>query len=361
MKILHVLVGLVNAGLVNAGLYQDCNMSQAQYFGNERIAFGVDERQTPFENSYYGNISHFPTTCINDDGIVVRRTDVGRFIQESVDIDKRERPVHNLRFFPSRLLNHITNGIWHVMGFSLIEYQNETFWYYENPNTNNTIMFFHGINAMNGIENLYLLQPLKSESSIYVSIYSPTFIGDYFYNNTYSQHITNIIAFIENVLTDKRITILGNSYGSIRSTSLCKQYDCSGMSSIILTDPVNINFPFSKIFACIFHGAIVRTDQTEEYRQLVTVQVMRKTKHFVHAMHNLDWFEWTIDTAFMQKYKNNLILVIGTNDELMSLNATSVAMTQICRVIYTNTKHGFVLFTKFMNQIQPFEGVEPDL
>ena len=187
-------------------------------------------------------------------------------------------------------------------------------------------------------------------SSVYMSIYHPSFIIETDYNNTYSQHVTNIIAFIENVLTNKNIMIIGNSYGSIRATTLCKRYDCSGFSNIILTDPINLNFPFSKIFSSIFHGVIARTEFTDFYRRITTIQVLREKKQYNHILSNFDWHEWTIDTMFMQKYKKNLILVIGTNDELITVNATSYAMTQICKVIYTNTMHGFVLFSSIFSK-----------
>ena len=133
------------------------------------------------------------------------------------------------------------------------------------------------------------------------------------------------------------------------------------MSSIILTDPVNLNTPYGKMFVSMFHGAMAQTNLTDIYGQSRIVRWFRITKHANHLLNNFDWYEWSIDTAFMQKYKNNLILVIGKKDVLLSVNTTSYAMTQICRVIYTNTQHGFVLFTNFMKQIQPFEGVEPDL
>jgi hypothetical protein len=355
MNIICILACIV---CVNARTYLDCNVLQKQYFENERIAFGVDDRQTPFEIAYYmnSNMSYLPTTCVNSDNRIMT-PNVTRFIHDNLNLDMIESPTNNLKYIPNYLINTITNNVWYVMGYSLIEYQNETFWYYANPNTDNVTILFHGINAMNGIENLYILHQLQSMSSVYMSIYHPSFIIESDYNNTYSQHVTNIIAFIENVLTNKNIMIFGNSYGSIRATTLCKRYDCSRFSNIILTDPINLNFPFSKIFTSMFHGMIARTDLTDFYRKITTVRVLRETKHFNHVLNNFDWHEWTIDTVFMQKYKKNLILVISTNDELITVNATSYAMTQICEVIYTNTMHGFVLFSSIFSKVGFFSRI----
>ena len=66
---------------------------------------------------------------------------------------------------------------------------------------------------------------------------------------------------------------------------------------------------------------------------------------------NLDWYEASIDTPFMKRFSKSLTLVIGIHDKSISVNTTSYAMTELCRVIYTNTRHGMVLFTNVLDQI----------
>ena len=62
--------------------------------------------------------------------------------------------------------------------------------------------------------------------------------------------------------------------------------------------------------------------------------------------------QWISDVAIVVRdNKNKLIIVIGKYDNLISVNETSYAMTKICRVIYTNTLHGFVLFSDFMDYV----------
>lgn len=336
----------------DASLYLRCNASQAAYFENERMLFGLDNSTEPFEKQYFTtNVSYFPTSCINDDdNDILHYPNTIKFISQY--INKIETPLKFNQYIPGYAIGRVTDFVWTLAGYKQISYNNEQFWYRGNNKASSVVLFFHGINAANGVENLYLLNKLGKNNSVYVSIYQPSFIADYFnYNSTYSQHIDDVISFIKTELYNETVTIVGNSFGSIRATTLCKRYDCSGMSNIILTDPVNINFPYSKTFASLFHGALMKSNLTKKYRMIGTINILREEKHYRHAENNFDWYEWSIDTIFMNYYKTKLIIVIGKYDNLISLNETSYAMTKICRVIYTNTLHGFVLFSDFMDYV----------
>jgi hypothetical protein len=317
------------------------------------MLFGLDESNEPFQSNYLNKkIGFFPTSCIDHNNNISHYPNSIGFIKQYLNI--LGEPIEINRYIPGWAIGKVTDFVWNLMGYKQVSYKNELFWYLENNYTNNVAIFFHGINVANGLENSYLLNKLSRNNSIYVSIYQPSFISDYFnYNNTYSQHIYNIISFIKSELNDKRISLIGNSYGSIRVTTLCKRYDCSGMSNIILTDPVTLNFPYSKLFASIFHGVFTKSNYTNMYRTITTVNVVRDYKHYRHMEENFDWHEWTIDTQFMEHYKEKLTLVVGKYDNLLSLNQSSYAMTKICRVIYTNTLHGFVLFNNFLDDIEP--------
>ena len=50
-------------------------------------------------------------------------------------------------------------------------------------------------------------------------------------------------------------------------------------------------------------------------------------------MNNFNWYEYTIDTPFLQKHKHNLVLVIGDKDTLISVDKTSFAITSISILI----------------------------
>jgi hypothetical protein len=56
----------------------------------------------------------------------------------------------------------------------------------------------------------------------------------------------------------------------------------------------------------------------------------------------------------MEHYKKNLVLVIGKYDSMMNINTTSNALLETCRVLYTNTLHGFVIFTNFFKKIKQY-------
>lgn len=341
---------------IDTNAYLNCNSSQTSYFENERMLFGLEDTIKPFESNYLNsNVGYFPTSCI-DNNTILHYPDSIHFIKQYL-YDQVE-PIQMNRYIPGSVIGLISDFIWDLMGYVKVSYNNELFWYLENKNTNDVAIFFHGINALNGLENLYLLNKLSKNNSIYVSIYQPSFITDYFhYNATYSQHIYNVISFIKTELSSKSVSLIGNSYGSIRITTLCKRYDCSNMSNIILTDPVNINFPYSKIFVSLFHGVFSKSNLTAAYRMISTVNLLRDEKQYRHMENNFDWYEWSLDTTFMKYYKDILTIVIGKYDNLLSVNETSYAMTKICRVIYTNTLHGFVLFTDFLDEIQT---IKPD-
>ncbi len=337
---------------IDTNAYFKCDSSQKSYFENERMLFGLEDTIQPFESQYLTEtVNYFPTSCIYNNNTISHYPDSIHFIKQY--LYEKVEPIQMNRYIPGSAIGMITDYVWRLMGYVKVIYNNELFWYLDNKYTNDVVIFFHGINAFNGLENLYLLNKLSKNNSIYVSIYQPSFIADYFhYNNTYSQHIYNIISFIRRELSSKTISMIGNSYGSIRITTLCKRYDCSNMSNIILTDPVNINFPYSKIFVSLFHGVFSHSNLTDTYRMISTVNLLRYEKQYRHMENNFDWYEWTLDTPFMNYYKDILTLVIGKYDDLLSVNETSYAMTKICRVIYTNTLHGFVLFTDFLDDIQ---------
>lgn len=332
-------------------MYLDCNQSQTEYFQHEMDMFSIDSNEIPFDFKRYSNanVVYFPTSCINENVQI----EYPYFTHVLADyyVKKFEQPLTTSTYLPSTLINSFTNYIWNFMGYTLETHSGELYWHYANKNTDNIVVFFHGINAMNGIENIYLLNQLKKNSSIYVSVYQTTFVTEYLYNHTYSQHINNVISFL-NTKNGKDLTLIGNSYGSIRITTMCKRYNCSKINKIILTDPVNLNFPFSSLFKHVVHGVFVNTNYTKKYRKSTTVKVLRQTKQYYHIYNNLDWYEWSLDTIFMEHYKHNLILVIGNYDALLTVNSHSKALTEICRVIYTNTSHGLVLFTDFLKYIE---------
>ncbi len=331
-------------------MYLNCNQSQTEYFKHEMSMFSVDSKETPFDYKMYSNVDifYFPTSCIKEN-VQIEYPYFTHMLAEYVP--NLEKPLTTSSFIPSTFINSITNSIWRFMGYTLETHSGELYWHYANKKTDNIVVFFHGVNAMNGIENIYLLNQLKTNASIYVSLYQTTFVTEHSYNHTYSQHINNINSFL-NTKNSKKINLIGNSYGSIRITTMCKRYNCSEINKIILTDPVNLNFPFSSLFKHVIHGVFTKTNYTEIYRKSTTVNVLRQTKHYNHIHDNLDWYEWSLDTTFMKYYKHNLILVIGKYDALLTVNSYSKSMTELCRVIYTNTLHGLVLFTDFLKYIE---------
>lgn len=336
--------------LASSYKYLNCNESQTLYFETERELFGVASHETPvFNKGDFEGVQYVPTTCIGESCV---ETKTAKYLYNY--IDKPIPPIKMIHIpFVTPLLNVVTDVVWKMTGWKKQTHHDEQYWYYENPNRDNVVVYFHGLNGMNALENMYLLRHLTSQSSVYVSLYPNTFVQRNSYNHTYSEHINNVIDFLKYNLSGKTIALVGNSYGSIRITTLCKRYDCLQMSKIVLTDAINVNVPF-QIFKVLLYGVFLENEQTAIYNNSITVQTLKHEKHYNHFLQNLDWYEWTIDTHFMDYYRNNLVLIIGDYDKFVRVNKTSYAMTQLCRVIYTPTRHGMVLFSNVLDGITIF-------
>ena len=321
------------------------NKLKIDYFDNERILFNVPKYEQPFNHTEYTTqiINLFPddTTFVN-------------FMRSKTDKLELAKPLPNNRIFMNDFIIRNIPRVWKILGWKNEIHYDEEYWVYNNTGTNNIVFFFHGINGIDGLENMYLLNQLKQNASVYFSVYKPSFILDHYYNNSYSQHIENIIRFLDEYKEPKRIAFVGNSFGSIRLTTLCKRRDCSQYSKIVLTDPLHINLPFSAIYKHIIYGVFMEHSSSLWRRKITTIKVLQTEKQTSHFENNLNWYEWSIDTPFMEKYKHNLILVIGEKDNLISVDKTCYALTKLCKVIYTNTQHGWILFSRFLDNIVLF-------
>lgn len=335
--------------------YPRCNdlYEQHEYYENERQIFNVTHDRSPFDIDYSHNTTRFHhTTCVMN-GIIQRISDGSCPFIVKPSFLELQHPLYRISLFDS-LVWKMTDALWYLFGWTRLIENGEHYWYYPNETTNRTVFYLHGVNAVNGFENIILLRKLTQHASVYFSIYSPVlyFDADYEYNHTYSQHIDNIAIFIENH-KDMSTDIIGNSYGSIRITTICKRYPelCDKMDHIVLTDPLNINLPFSEMFdACLYGIFLVHPNRTHIYHHSMTINTLRLERHYMHIYNYMDLSEWTIDSTMLKRFAHNMVLVIGEQDNLIDINRNSLAM-EICRVIYTNTQHGFVIFTDFMDQV----------
>jgi hypothetical protein len=324
--------------LANANSYLLCSQSQREYFEQERDLFGVAPHELPFE----AHLSHYPTSCINDGGAMVEYPEFTKYMLQSMQYDIKPSVKISASPYLYRVVDWSTTLIWRLLGWRYTMYNEEYYWHYENLQSNNTVFFFHGLNAMNGLENILLLHQFKQNASVYVSLYESTFIFERrnnVYNHTFSQHVQNVRDFIS-LFHPETLSLVGNSYGTIRIASLCKRMECDTMQRIILTDPLPVNLPYSMAYRMVAFGVFVNGSEIEAHEKRSIVRTMKLDKHYQHALTNLDWYQWTIDSHFMKKHSHNLILVIGEGDYGMSINKTSVAMTTLCRVVYLDAKHG---------------------
>jgi hypothetical protein len=344
---------------INAIKYLNCGESHKKYLEHERKQFGIDQTEFAFIGKNDKNIPNeliysIPTSCMTENNTITDLPNSASFIYNFLDnvIPPVESQEFSLKSYIYKSLDFTTNIIWKTIGFIQENHYNEKYWYYKNNKTDKICLFFHGLNGMNGVENLYLIRQLMKQSSVYVSMYPNSFIQNNNYNHTYTEHINNVIYFIKDI-QDKQVAIVANSYGSIRVTTICKRYNCSNISKIVMTDAINTNIPFS-IFPKLMYGIFQKGNLTSNLESSITIKTLKREKHYNHFLQNLDWYEWSIDSQFMEYYKQNLVLVIGDYDMLITVNKTSYAMTQLCEVIYTKTEHGMVLFSNILNQIKLF-------
>ena len=205
---------------------------------------------------------------------------------------------------------------------------------------------------------MVLLRRLARNASVYFSVYSPVFYldADYVYLNTYSQHIDNLNAFILSHTAERptaQYDIVGNSYGTIRATTLCKRYPetCERMRNIVLTDPLNLNIPYFRMFHSVLYGVFFpHPIWTPKYRKSTTIETLRLSKYYMGLWNSMDWYEWSIDSPMIRRFAKQMVLVIGTRDKHIVLNRDSDAL-KLCRVIYTNTRHGMCIFSDFLGDV----------
>lgn len=311
---------------------------QKDYFENERRLFNVPSYEEPFNYTEFSSkeIDCFPTNKLFCDDFPFSTTITPPLPNQRIWLND---------FFVTQLYN-----VWKLLGWKQQYHFNEEYWFYNNTKTNNVVVFFHGLNGVAGLENIYLLSQLTKNASVYFSVYIPTFLLEQPYDHAYAEHIDNVQLFLQGLSLQSigNTVLFGNSYGSIRLTTLCKRYDCRQFTKIVLTDPLNINLPFSNLYKHLAYGLFFNHTSSVWRQEIITVQALRMEKHYWHIVNNFNWYEWSIDTQFLEKYKHNLVLVIGEKDNLISVDKTSFALTSICKVIFTNTYHGFVIITPFL-------------
>jgi hypothetical protein len=61
----------------------------------------------------------------------------------------------------------------------------------------------------------------------------------------------------------------------------------------------------------------------------------------------MDWYEWSIDSPMIRRFADKIVLVIGLRDRFIVLNHDSPVL-KLCRVIYTDTRHGMCIFSDFL-------------
>jgi hypothetical protein len=340
--------------------YPRCNdmTAQYEYLETERWMFGISSDVSPFDSeTLFPNRTLFmPSACQNENGDFIQPAISNcEFIAKNTHMELQS-PTNRYTGL-DKYATYATDFVWRMLGWQKQIVDGEHYWYLENPNTDNIAFYLHGINGVNGLENMVLLRRLAQNASVYFSVYSPVFYLDtnYEYQHTYSEHVDNLNSFIlsQMVSDDAQYDIVGNSYGTIRTTTICKRYPdtCERMTNIILTDPLNLNVPYYQMFHSALYGVFFpHPVWTPKYRKAVTIQTLRLSKYYKGLWNDMDWYEWSIDSPMIRRFANKIVLVIGLRDKHIVINRDSPVL-KLCRVIYTNTRHGMCIFSDFVSSI----------
>jgi hypothetical protein len=253
-----------------------------EYMDIQREAFGIGPDEHFFSTiDSDGNLVpwYLDSICVDTNRTLVHRLSIADkpFTRLPVnDWFESIEPVRNLFAF-------VTDRIWSWTGWEYQMMHDEYFYVKKHPTSKNIIFFLHGINVMNGVENIPFLGSVYTNSTIYVLAYDPQFVfaGGKVIQNSLWSHINNLKNIISTIIETSvdqtsvdqtsvasrpMITIIGTSYGTLRVVSLCKRFPnlCDMMDNIILFDPITINLPFSTLWDYVHDGVYRTTNRTEQ-------------------------------------------------------------------------------------------------
>ena len=355
-KLLFLGVCAIASAIDKSVMYPRCNDATAQYeyLETERWMFGVSPDVSPFDGeTLFPNQTLFmPSACRNDNDEYTPPTVSNcQFIAQNTHLELL--PPTNRYTGMDKYAMYATDFVWRMLGWRKQIVDGEHYWFLENPDTDNIVFYLHGINGVNGLENMLLLWRLSRNASVYFSVYSPVFYlgANYEYHHTYSHHIDNLNKFI--LSKEGEYDIVGNSYGTIRATTLCKRYPetCDKSRNIIMTDPLNLNVPYFRMFHSALYGVFFpHPVWTPKYRKSTTFQTLLLSKYYKGLWNDMDWYEWSIDSPMIRRFADKIVLVIGLRDRFIVLNHDSPVL-KLCRVIYTDTRHGMCIFSNFLGSI----------
>ena len=347
---------LITACYSTNPFYLPCNNlhKQQQYLEEERKLFAISEKTSPFNVSSVipSHDPYFPMSCRNEDGIIIKPVlSHVEHIWNQTHLGSHPKLQRFTAF--DNIISSAINMLWKFTGWKRIRHYNEDYMYFHNKDTNDTVFYLHGISVLNGLENLYILNDITKRANVYLLLYHPIFYFDLSpYTHTFCETISNVEAMMQNVISideSAKYQIIGNSFGTIQITTLCKRYPsvCMKMTDIILTDPVLMNFPYSKTSDIVTYGVFFK--HPDYYINNYIVNKLRLQKYYDIFHNQIDWYEWSVDSQFIRLFAKQLVLVIGKYDSMMYVKHSPIL--DECRVIYTETIHGMVIFEDFMKYI----------
>jgi pimeloyl-ACP methyl ester carboxylesterase len=211
------------------------------------------------------------------------------------------------------------------------------------------IYFLHGLNPLNGLENIHFLGRLAEYVDVKIILHDPTLCNSHRTNETMVDHIHGVAEFIRDDIARNQYTdyhLVGDSYGSIRLAVLYRHFPelLNSANTIVIVDPLTINLAFSptidRIWNCVF--------QTCDILDAV-IGVLNDRDQYDFLLNNLDVYQWAIDSEMLRRYKDTMHVIIGRNDRYIAIDESSPIIHTTGTYHFTDDVHGGVL-TRDLNE-----------
>ena len=222
----------------------------------------------------------------------------------------------------------------------------------DNVHTTETIYYFHGLNPLNGLENLQFLAGVSNHMNVRIVKNNDILCNSHLTNLTMNQHLELAHEYMKHDIAKRNVSkyhLVGDSYGSIRITAMSRMYPAlfDDAATITWLDPLTLNLPYSNTFTrlwgCVFHTC-------DTYDSVTAI--LNDRDQYLFLRNNLDLYTWSLDSHTLRRYADKCHVMIGSRDPYVRLNMDSPIATTSCKFHVTDDAHGGVL-TRDINDFVP--------
>jgi len=341
-------------------------VAQTAYYANERYEFGINGTAAPFDESY--EPENCPTGFICETHPIypmsywdeASHTMDSRYLEHYVDNIYR-KPISKYTMLSPMardITGYVTDAVIRILGWTRGTYTSSShpepldLLTVDSADTTETIYYFHGLNPLNGLENLQFLAGVSHVMNVHIIKNHDTLCNNHMTNMSMNQHLALAHEYMMHDIATRNVTayhLVGDSYGSIRMTAMSRLYPDTfdAATTIVWVDPLTMNLPYSPTFTRLWE-CVFKTCDT--YDSVTTILNDRDQYQFLR--NNLDMYMWSLDSHTLRKYADKCHVLIGSRDKYVRLNTESPIATTSCKFHITDDAHGGVL-TRDINDFVP--------